>query len=414
MKITPMVRNNIFLNAHPVGCAEEVRAQIERTAALRAKVDAEKSSRPFGPRNALVIGSSTGYGLASRITAAFAYGAKTVGFSFEREPSASKTASPGWYANRSFDQEAAARGLYAKTFNMDAFSSEAKAAAIEAARAGGFSYDLVVYSLASPVRSDPETGIMYRSVIKPIGQDYSGKTVDVFSGKISEARAVAADEKEIAETVKVMGGEDWRLWIDALAKAGVLARGALTLAYSYIGPPLSWPIYKDGTIGRAKAHLEKTAGALRADYADIGLGAYVSINKAVVTRASAVIPIIPLYVSTLFKVMKARNVHEDCLDQMLRLFSQGLYARRADTGGADARADAGAGAPSLLDSEKRIRLDDREMEAAVQKEVAARLKKLDETNLSRLADIEGFRDDFLRVHGFNVPGVDYEAEVSPL
>jgi enoyl-[acyl-carrier protein] reductase/trans-2-enoyl-CoA reductase (NAD+) len=401
MKITPMVRNNIFLNAHPEGCAKEVLLQIGQTRSLKAKIGAMGAAAAQRlPKHVLVIGCSTGYGLASRIVAAFAYGASTVGFSYEKEPGAAKTASPGWYANKTFDAQAAERGLFAKTYNIDAFSREAKNLAVNAARAGGFSYDLVIYSLASPVRVDPDTGTMYRSVIKPIGRDYAGKTADVFTGKISESHVQPAEEKEVEETVKVMGGEDWALWLDALDSSGTLAREAITVAYSYIGPPLSWPIYRDGTIGRAKEHLEKSAKAIRAKHAARAVQAFVSINKAVVTRASAVIPVIPLYVSTLFKVMKERKLHEDCLDQMLRLFSERLYLRESSA--------------VPVDAEGRIRLDELEMGASVQEEVSARLARINEENLSELADIEGFRRDFLRAHGFDVPGVDYEAEVNPL
>ncbi len=399
MIIKPMVRNNIFLNAHPVGCARETLLQIARADALGAKL-AASAAAPRQPKRVLVVGCSTGYGLASRIIAAFSYGASTVGFSLEREPTAAKLGSPGWYANRAFDAEADARGIGAKTFNIDAFSKEATALAVNAAREGGFAYDLVIYSLASPVRVDPETGVMYRSTIKPIGREYAGKTADVFSGAISEARIHPADEKEIAETVKVMGGEDWARWIDELEAAGVLAEGAITVAYSYVGPRLSWPIYRDGTIGRAKNHLEASAREIAKRYAARGLGAYVSINKAVVTRASAVIPVIPLYVSTLFRVMKERHIHEDCLDQMARLFDERLYRRD------------GGFVP--LDEEGRIRLDELEMGTSVQEEVSKRLAAATEENLASLADLDGYREDFLRAHGFAVPGVDYGAEVDPL
>ncbi len=399
MIVKPMVRNNIFLNAHPAGCAREVQLQIERALAFRATMDISRIPGQMRPAKVLVIGASTGYGLASRIAAGFAYGAATVGFSYEKEPSASKPATPGWYANRAFDAEAAKAGLFSRTFDIDAFSHEAKTLAVETARSAGFVYDLVIYSLASPVRIDPDSGTMYRSVIKPIGRAYAGKTVDVFSGKISEAHIQPADDKEIEETVKVMGGEDWALWIEALAEAGVLGRNALTLAYSYLGPPLSWPIYRDGTIGRAKAHLEESARNIEAKQGASGLRAFVSINKAVVTRASAVIPVIPLYVSTLFRVMKERKIHEDCLDQMLRLFRERLYRRDA----ADIPVDAG-----------RIRLDELEMGASVQSEVSARLARIHEDNMGELADLEGFRSDFLRAHGFEVPGVDYDAEVDTL
>ena len=402
MIITPMVRNNICLNAHPEGCAAETDSWIARAeAALPSGLLRHAGGERTGaPKSVLVVGCSTGYGLASRIVAAFGYGAATVGFSYEKEASENKTGSAGWYSNREFDRRAAAAGIPHRTFNMDAFSLQAKDAAITAAQDLGIRYDLVVYSLASPVRVDPATGAMYRSVIKPIGADYTGRTVDIFSGRMSDASIGRANDTEIAETVKVMGGEDWALWIDALEAAGVLAPEAATVAYSYIGPELSWPIYRDGTIGGAKNHLEATARALSARHPDGSLRAYVSINKALVTRSSAVIPVIPLYVSTLFKVMKERGIHEDCLDQIVRLFRDRLY-----------RAD-GAAVP--LDAQGRIRVDELEMGDAVQREVAARMARLNESTIRELADVDGFRDDFLRVHGFAVPGVDYAAESDPL
>lgn len=401
MILKPMVRNNICINAHPDGCRAEVRSQIERAQAFRDRlVGPAKNGSNAKPSHVLVIGCSSGYGLASRIVAAMAYGAGTVGFSYEKAPSAQKPATPGWYFNNEFDRLAAQAGLFARTFSdVDAFSHEAKAKAIEVARERNFKYDLVIYSLASPVRTDPDTGELYRSVIKPIGRQYAGRSLDVFTGKISEATVQPATDEEIVQTVKVMGGEDWQLWIDALSKADMLAPGAITLAYSYIGPSFSWPIYRDGTIGQAKLHLEKTAHSLTSRYQnENGLRAFVSINKAVVTRASAVIPIIPLYVATLFKVMKERNIHEDCIDQMLRLFSERLY-----------RKDS---AQIPTDQENRIRIDDLEMGSSVQSEVSARLSRIDESNLYLLADPEGFKSDFLRAHGFDVPGIDYNQEVS--
>ncbi len=408
MKITPMIRNNICLNAHPAGCARDVEEQVNRVldknknvaSASTSGVSKKAAAVAKAPRHVLVIGCSSGYGLASRIVAAFGYGASTLGISFEREPSATKTGSPGWYANRAFDRLAAERGLAAKTYSIDAFSKKAKDIAIEEARAGGYAYDLVIYSLASPVRVDPETGTMYRSVIKPIGKSFSGTGADPFTGKLGQASVEPASAEEVAQTVKVMGGEDWELWMDALAEAGVLAAGALSVAYSYIGPPLSHPIYKDGTIGKAKEDLERAAKALNARHASLSLGAFVSINKAVVTRSSAVIPIIPLYVSVLFKVMKEDRSHEDCLDQMMRLFSDRLYA--------------GSGREIPVDNEGRIRLDDFEMRDSIQKKVIDLMNRIDEENISRLSDLEGFKTDFLRVHGFGIPGVDYQAEADPL
>jgi enoyl-[acyl-carrier protein] reductase/trans-2-enoyl-CoA reductase (NAD+) len=359
--------------------------------------------RLSGPKAVLVLGCSTGYGLATRIGAAFGFGAATAGVSFEKEPSDNSTGTPGWYNNRAFDAAATAAALPAITINGDAFSKETKALAIRAACDLGLKYDLVVYSLASPVRTDPESGEMYRSVIKPIGGPYRGLTVDPFTRELSFAEVQSATEAEVAETVKVMGGEDWELWIAALAEAGVLAPGATTVAYSYVGPKLSWPIYREGTIGAAKAHLEATAARLPAIAArdgksPIGLRAYVSINKALVTRASAVIPVIPLYMSILFKVMKERGIHEDCIAQIDRLYRERLYT----------------GSPLSLDEAGRIRLDELEMGQAVQGEVEARMQRVRRENLMELADVEGFRQDFLRAHGFEVEGVDYEVELSAL
>lgn len=398
MILKPMVRNNVCLNAHPVGCAAETERQIDY---IKGKAGAYK--RLAGPRAVLVIGCSTGYGLASRISAAFGFGAATVGVSFERQPSETKTGSPGWYDNKAFDAAALAAGLPSRSLDGDAFSKDMKARVVEAARELGLSFDLVVYSLASPVRVDPETGEAYRSVIKPLGGTYRGKNVDIFTSELSFAEVQGATEAEAVNTVKVMGGEDWELWLGALREAGVLAPGAATVAYSYIGPELSWPIYRDGTIGAAKAHLELSAKRLTSLAPD-GLKAYVSINKALVTRASAVIPVIPLYVSTLFKVMKERGIHEDCAAQIDRLFRDRLYR-------------AGPGQPPLpvpVDAEGRIRVDELEMGASVQAEVSSRLNRISPENIGELADVEGFRLDFLRIHGFEVEGVDYDAEVSPL
>jgi enoyl-[acyl-carrier protein] reductase/trans-2-enoyl-CoA reductase (NAD+) len=395
--LKPMVRNNICLNAHPIGCALETERQIDY---IKGKSSAYK--RLAGPCAVLVVGCSTGYGLASRISAAFGFGSATVGVSFERSPSATSTGTPGWYNNRAFETSAGAAGLPALSLDGDAFSKEMKARVVRAARELALKFDLVVYSLASPVRTDPETGELYKSVIKPIGTPYRGRNVDAFTGELSFAEVQPATGPETAQTVKVMGGEDWEIWIAALRDAGVLAPKAITVAYSYIGPELSWPIYRDGTIGAAKAHLETSAKRLGSSATE-GFKAYVSINKALVTRASAVIPVIPLYVSTLFKVMKERGIHEDCIAQMDRLYRERLY-----------RGAPGQGPGSIpVDAEGRIRIDELEMGASVQAEVSARMMKINPDNLVELADIEGFRLDFLRIHGFEVEGVDYAADVSP-
>ena len=418
MIVKPMIRNNICLSAHPTGCAAETLRQIEYVKARKTRYEGLAL-----PKAVLVIGASGGYGLASRIAAAFGCGAATVGMSLEREPSDSKTGTPCWYNNNAFDKAAEEAGLAHRTMNLDAFSKEAKAEAIRAAREMGIKYDLVVYSLASPVRTDPSTGIMHRSVIKPIAQDFSGTTVDVFSGRLSEATVGPATEEECRETVKVMGGEDWESWIQALKEAGVLADRCRTVAYSYIGPKLSWPIYRDGTLGRAKADLDATAKRMTEQ---MGPGtvpqveAYVSVNKAVVTRASAVIPVIPLYVSVLFRVMKERRNHEDCIAQMDRLFRERLCLVEGHPGRADQGAAPGtvpqalvSSAPPPTDDEGRIRMDDLEMSPGVQAEVEAAMAHITPETLDRLADLEGFRNDFLSAHGFAVPGVDYDAEVDP-
>lgn len=399
MIIKPMIRSNICLSAHPLGCAAETMRQIEYIQARKASY----AGLP-GPKAVLVLGGSGGYGLATRIAAAFGSGAATVGLSFEKAPSDTKPGTPGWYNNRAFDEAATAAGLVTATLDGDAFSNEAKDEVIATARRLGLVFDLVVYSLASPVRTDPATGIMHRSVLKPIGQSFKGRSVDVFTGRFSDAEVGPCEEEDIANTVKVMGGEDWELWIKALAKAGVLAKDAITVAYSYIGPALSWPIYRDGTIGRAKIHLDATAKSMTARAIVPGLKAYVSVNKAVVTRASAVIPIIPLYVSVLFKVMKARGNHEDCIAQMDRLFRDRLYMKGPD----------GKILPPAVDAEGRIRLDDLELLPGVQAEVDAIMEKIGPDNLAELADVEGFKADFLAAHGFGLPGIDYDAEVATL
>jgi enoyl-[acyl-carrier protein] reductase / trans-2-enoyl-CoA reductase (NAD+) len=391
MILKPMVRNNICLNAHPEGCARETERQI-----AYVKSRADQYARLKGPKAVLVLGCSTGYGLASRIAAAFGFRAPTVGVSFERSPSDTKTGTPGWYDNRAFDAAAKAAGIASVSLDGDAFSKDMKARVVQAARDMGLKFDLVIYSLASPVRTDPETGELYKSVIKPIGGAYRGKNVDVFTGALSYAEVQPATEAEAAHTVKVMGGEDWELWLGALRDGGVLSSGAKTVAYSYIGPELSWPIYRDGTIGAAKSHLEASAKRIGAAAPD-GLQAFVSINKALVTRASAVIPVIPLYVSILFKVMKERGIHEDCVAQMDRLFRERLYLN----------------GKVPVDAEGRIRIDELEMGASVQAEVNARLARIAPENLGELADLPGFRSDFLRIHGFEVEGVDYEADIAP-
>jgi enoyl-[acyl-carrier protein] reductase/trans-2-enoyl-CoA reductase (NAD+) len=399
-----MIRNNICINSHPAGCKKSVENQIE----FVKKYFGGGGKKPAGaPQLALVIGCSTGYGLASRLAAAFGYGAATVGISFEKEGSANKPGTPGFYNNLAFERAAAAAGLVGTSLNGDAFSAamkdEAIAAVKEAAARAGVpaKLDLIIYSLASPVRTDPATGITHKSVIKPIGSSYSGDTIDMMTGKINRVSAEPASAEEVAATVKVMGGEDWELWMDALGKAELLAGSAKSLAYTYIGPELSWSIYKNGTIGQAKKDLERAAAAINKKFARAL--AWVSVNKAVVTRASAVIPIIPFYISCLFRVMKDKKLHEGCIEQICRLFKERLYAS------ADAAAAAAAKIP--VDGEGRIRIDDWEMRDDVQKAVVERMAAVTEENIWTESDVAGFKHDFLEAHGFDVAGIDYDADV---
>ena len=399
MSVKPMVRSNICLNSHPKGCRQAVLDQISYT--KKQKEETAKKAGVHRPvKNVLVLGCSTGYGLASRITAAFAYDAATIGVSFEKAGTEKKFGTPGWYNNMTFDEEAGKAGLYSFTINGDAYSDEVKAEVISKAKEQGIKFDLVVYSLASPVRTDPVTKVMYKSVIKPVGSDFSGKTFDTMTGEMKEITASAATQDEIEQTIKVMGGEDWNRWIDQLSEAGVLANGCTTVAYSYIGPEVSQAIYRRGTIGMAKADLEKTAGVIRGKLAEIGGKAYVSVNKGLVTRASAVIPIIPLYLSVLFKVMKKQGTHEGCIEQINRLFAERLYIKNQD-----------GTAPVPVDEENRIRIDDWEMSSAVQSEVEKIMPMVTAENISELGDLEGYRHDFLAANGFDIPGVDYESDV---
>ena len=397
MIIKPMVRNNICLNSHPSGCAVYVRRQIDYAKKTL------KSRDQITPKLALIIGCSNGYGLASRIAAAFGYGAATVGVSKEKPASERHTATPGFYNNLCFDYEARMAGLAAKTLDGDAFSDEVKSEAIaalgEIAAASKIpaKLDLIVYSIASPVRTDPKTGVTYKSVIKPIGEAFSGKTPDMMSGAFGDAHVEAATEEEIFNTVKVMGGEDWELWMEALEKAGMLSLETHSVSYTYIGPEHSWPIYKNGTIGRAKEDLERAAKSINKNYAGKIAGAWVSVNKALVTRASAVIPVFPFYVSCLFRVMKETGLHEGCIEQIVRLYRDRLYQS----------------GKTPCDSEGRIRMDDWEMREDVQEAVTRKMSSVTPENIFTETDLEGFRHDFLEAHGFDVEGVDYNAESNP-
>ena len=386
MVIKPMIRNNICVNAHPKGS----RLYVNRL------VDYVRSQKRIdGPANVLVIGSSAGYGLATRTTAAFASGANSLGVAFEKPASAKRPATPGWYMTEEFERRARAEGLYAESLIGDAFSHETKQSAVAKIRENMGTVDLVIYSLASGVRVDPDTGEMFRSALKPIGEPYTSYTLDPFKEEIREVSVEPATQEETEATVKVMGGEDWALWIRALLDAGVLSEGATTLAYSYIGSDFTRPIYRDGTIGQAKEHLEGTAGELGSKLASIGGSAGVSINKAVVTRASAVIPVVPLYMTILFRVMKEKGLHEGTIEQMYRLFAERLYA----------------GGEVPADEQGRIRLDDWELRDDVQAQVRAGWDSISEENLRELADLEEYRSEFLHMHGFGFDEIDYDEDV---
>lgn len=395
MNVKPMIRNNMCVNAHPAGCAAGVVRQVKYVQEKKA----ERGSPKDAPKTVLVVGCSTGYGLSSRITAAFGYGADTIGISFEKEGTDTPTpqsGTPGWYNNMAFDREAKAAGLKSITINGDAFSHTMRKQVIETLQQMGKKVDLLVYSIASAVRVDPDTGDLYHSAIKPIGEPFTGETVDCMTGKISTIGAEPATAEEAANTVKVRGGEDWALWTRQLAAAGVLAEGVKTVAFSYIGPALTHAIYRDGTIGNAKKDLEKTARELNDELKEsLGGNAYVSINKCIVTRSSAVIPLIPLYLSVLYKVMKEQGSHEDGIEQMERLFAERLY-----TGG-----------PVPTDENGLIRIDDLEMAPKVQDEVKKRMATITQETLAQIGDFDGYRHDFLATNGFDVEGVDYNADI---
>ena len=392
MIIKQKVMRNVSLTAHPTGCVRYVEDQF---AWLDAKKGSDHGDR--FPKRVLVIGGSTGYGLASRMVAAVMGNAATINVSFEREPAEKKVATPGWYNTMAFEREARNRRLYAESLFGDAFSKEMKQAVADLVEKDLGQVDLVVYSLASPMRIDPETGETYKSVLKPIGKTYTALSVDVQSGIIEKAVIEPAEENQIAETVKVMGGEDWQLWIDFLASRGLLAEGIKTVAYSYIGPEITFPVYREGTIGKAKEHLEHTAKVLTGRLKDLQGSAYVAVNKALVTRASAVIPVVPLYIALLYQVMKEMGLHEECTQQMFRLFTDRLYKDN----------------DVPVDEEGRIRLDDWEMREDVQSEVDRRWKLQTEGESLVKGDLEGFRQSYDQIHGFGFDSVDYEADVDP-
>ena len=383
------MRGFICLTAHPKGCEQNVKNQIGYVKS-KGKID--------GPKRVLVIGASTGFGLASRITSAFGSDAATIGVFFEKEPSEGKTASPGWYNSAAFEVEATKAGLYAKSINGDAFSNEVKAQAIEMIKADLGQIDLVIYSLASPVRQHPVSGVLHRSSLKPIGTTFTNKTVDFHTGNVTQVSIEPANQEDIDNTVVVMGGEDWSMWMDALNEAGVLAKGATTIAYSYIGPEVTEAVYRKGTIGSAKDHLEATAFEITKQLSDLDGKAYVSVNKALVTQASSAIPVIPLYISLLYKIMKAEGIHEGCIEQIQRLYQQRLYSGNA--------------VPT--DEKGRIRIDDWEMRPDVQERIAKLWIESTTESLVELGDLAGYKQDFLNLFGFGFEGVDYLADANEM
>jgi len=390
MIIEPKVRGFICITAHPQGCAANVRSQIEYV----------KSKGPLtgAPRRVLVIGASTGYGLASRIAAAFGGNAATLGVFFEKPAEPGRTGSAGWYNSAAFEEAAHAAGLYARSINGDAFSDGLKQQALDLIKADLGQVDAVIYSLASPRRTHPKTGQTFKSVLKPIGAPFTAKTVDTDKGVVSDITIEPATDQEVRDTVAVMGGEDWEMWIDALASAGLLAAGAVTVAYSYIGPKITRDIYRNGAIGRAKEDLEAAAARISGKLGAAGVHAYVSINKALVTQASSAIPVVPLYISLLYRIMKEKGLHEGCIEQIQRLFAERLYN----------------GASPQLDDKGRIRIDDLEMRADVQEAIDKIWPAVTTETLAALTDIAGYQEEFLRLFGFDIEGVDYKTDTDPV
>lgn len=382
MVVEPKVKGFICTTAHPEGCREGVRRQIAYC---------KEKGMTEGPKKVLVIGSSTGYGLASRIAVTYGYGADTIGVAFEKESNGRRTATAGWYNTKAFEEFAVADGYYAKSFNGDGFSKEMKEQVIETIRKDWGKADLVVYSMAAPRRTLAD-GTTVSSVLKTVGTALTNKTIDLRNNEIKEVTVPVANEEEIANTVKVMGGEDWEDWIHALVDADVLADHAVTLAYSYIGPDVTHAIYKDGSIGQAKKHLYETSKKLTEEFSDKNLKAYVSVNKALVTQSSAAIPIVPLYISLLYKIMKEEGIHEGCIEQMQRLFMDKLPGQKTDPDGL-------------------IRLDDWELRDHVQKKIEELWTKVTTENISELGDIDGYWEDFYHMFGFRYDNVDYSADV---
>ena len=388
MIIEPRTRGFICLTSHPTGCEKNVLNQIDY---IKSKPTTDT------PKKVLVIGASTGFGLASRITSAYGSNASTIGVFFEKPPTAGRPASPGWYNSAAFETQAHKDGLYAKSINGDAFSNEIKAQTLKLIKEDLGQIDLVIYSLASPVRTHPDSGERFKSVLKPIGDTFTNNTVDFHTGEVKEISIEPCSGDDIENTVTVMGGEDWQMWIDLLKSENVLAKDFKTVAYSYIGPSLTEAVYRKGTIGRAKDHLEATAFKITDALKDINGKGYVSVNKALVTQASSAIPVIPLYISLLYKVMKEEGIHEGCIEQIERLFSERLYENEIP-----------------LDDEGRIRIDDWEMRDDIQAKVLELWKEATTETLPNIGDLEGYKTDFFNLFGFNVEGVDYDKDVNEM
>jgi enoyl-[acyl-carrier protein] reductase/trans-2-enoyl-CoA reductase (NAD+) len=390
MIIRPKTRGFVCITSHPEGCTAHVQEQID-TVVRRGPIAG-------GPKKVLVIGASTGFGLASRIAAAFGSGAATFGVFYDRPSEEDRTATAGWYNTAAFHTAAHKAGLYAQSINGDAFSDDIKRQTLEAVRRDLGQVDLIVYSLASPRRVHPRTGVVHKSCLKPIGAPYTNKTVDTETGEVADITIEPATEAEVADTVAVMGGEDWELWINALDEAKLLAPGATTMAYSYIGPEVTWAVYKNGTIGMAKNDLDATAKRLNTVMRLNGYGrAFVSVNKALVTQASAAIPVVPLYISIIYKIMKERGIHEGCIEQIDRLYRSQMYG----------------GNPLSFDDAGRVRIDDWEMIPEVQAEVARLWPTITTENLSALTDFDCYQSEFLKLFGFGLPGVNYDADTDP-
>ncbi|MBR9865819.1 MAG: trans-2-enoyl-CoA reductase family protein [Oceanospirillales bacterium] len=389
MIIKPKIRGFICTTTHPTGCERNIQEQIDYTKA--------QGLIENGPKRVLVIGSSSGYGMSSRISAAFGCGAATIGVFFEKPATERKTGTAGWYNAAFFDQKAHEAGLYAKSLNGDAFSNEAKQKTIDLIKEDLGQIDLVVYSLASPVRKLPDTGEVIRSCLKPIGETYRSTAIDTNKDVIIEAEVEPATEQEVADTVTVMGGQDWELWINALDEAGVLAEGCKTVAYSYIGTDITWPIYWDGALGQAKKDVDRAAAALNSKLAEKGGSANVAVLKSVVTQASSAIPVMPLYLSMVFKIMRGEGVHEGCMEQVYRLFNTAI-----------------AGDSGKMDDENRMRMDDWELRDDIQQKCREMWPAITTENLFELTDYQLYKDEFLKLFGFGIEGVDYEADVSPL